>query len=109
MPRMMFTRVAPLLLKLSLMGRRTFVASTISSRRPFSALPRRVSLSPRLYTSAVSMKLMPPSRASFTIFVVASWPRFPMFMRPPNCIVPSATSLTMTPVFPSRRYFMFSP
>jgi hypothetical protein len=55
------------------------------------------------------LELMPRSGASFTIFVVASWPRFPMFMRPPNCIVPSATSLTMTPVFPNRRYFMFSP
>src|ERR1700733_4791846 len=47
------------------------------------------------------MKLMPLSRASFTICVVSSWPRLPIFILPPNCIVPSATSLTMRPVFPS--------
>src|ERR1700722_19064792 len=99
--RMMFTRVAPLRLRLSLMGSRTLVARTISLLTPFKALPTRVSLSPRLYTSAVSMKLMPLSRASFTIRVVSSWPRLPMFILPPNCIVPSATSLTMRPVFPS--------
>ena len=43
---MMFTRVAPLLLKFPLIGMRTFVASTISSRTPLSALPSRLSLSP---------------------------------------------------------------
>src|ERR1700722_4613386 len=52
------------------------------------------------------MKLMPLSRASFTIRVVSSWPRLPMFILPPNCIVPSATSLTMRPVFPSFLCFM---
>src|SRR5471030_751630 len=70
------------------------------------ALPSRVSLSPRLYTSAVSMKLIPLSRASFTIRVVSSCPRLPMFILPPNCIVPSATSLTMSPVLPSFLYFI---
>ena len=30
----------------------------------------------------------------------------PMFILPPNCIVPSATSLTMRPVFPSFLYFI---
>src|SRR5271165_5203225 len=29
-----------------------------------------------------------------------------MFILPPNCIVPSATSLTMRPVFPSFLYFI---
>src|SRR5271166_5448621 len=29
-----------------------------------------------------------------------------MFILPPNCIVPSATSLTMSPVFPNFRYFI---
>src|SRR5271163_554942 len=52
------------------------------------------------------MKLIPLSRASLTIRVVSSWPRLPMFILPPNCIVPSATSLTMSPVFPNLRYFI---
>src|ERR1700752_4548927 len=43
---------------------------------------------------------MPWSRASFTIRVVSSWPRLPMFILPPNCMLPSATSLTMSPVCP---------
>src|ERR1700690_876496 len=103
---MMFTRVAPLRLKFSLIGSRTLVARTISSLMPFKALPNRVSLSPRLYTSAVSMKLIPLSRASFTMRVVSSWPRLPMFILPPNCIVPSATLLTMSPVLPSFLYFI---
>src|ERR1700737_3863242 len=47
------------------------------------------------------MKLMPRSRASFTIRVVSCWPRLPMFILPPNCMLPSATSLTMRPVCPS--------
>src|SRR5258708_17106489 len=107
--RRMFTRVAPLRLKLPPMGSRTLVASTISSRMPFKAFPRSVSLSPRLYTSAVSIKLMPSSRAAFTILVVSSWPRLPMFILPPNCMLPSATSLTMSPVCPSFLCFIFLP
>src|SRR5271167_3054047 len=106
---MMFTRVAPLRLKFSLIGSRTFVARTISFLTPFKAFPTRVSLSPRLYTSAVSMKLIPLSKASFTMRVVSSWPRLPMFILPPNCIVPSATLLTMSPVFPSFLYFISTP
>src|SRR2546426_6813209 len=47
------------------------------------------------------MKLMPLSRASFTMRVVSSWPRLPMFILPPNCMLPSAPSLTMSPVDPS--------
>src|SRR6266851_7732206 len=53
------------------------------------------------------MKLMPLSSASCVIRVVCSCPRLPMFILPPNCIVPSATSLTMSPVFPSLLYFIF--
>src|SRR5208283_5092319 len=103
---MMFTRVAPLRLKFPLIGSRTFVARTISLLTPFKAFPTRVSLSPRLYTSAVSMKLIPLSKASFTMRVVSSWPRLPMFILPPNCIVPSATLLTISPVFPSFLYLI---
>src|ERR1700686_1405637 len=47
------------------------------------------------------MKLIPLSRATFTIRVVSSWPRLPMFILPPNCMLPRATSLTMSPVCPS--------
>src|ERR1700730_11813493 len=53
------------------------------------------------------MKLMPLSRATFTIRIVSSWPRLPMFILPPNCILPSATSLTMSPVCPSFLCFIF--
>src|ERR1700730_2472666 len=103
---MMFTRVAPLRLRLSLMGSRTLVARTISVLTPFSALPTWVSLSPRLYTSAVSMKLIPLSRANFTIRVVSCRPRLPIWYLPLNCILPSATSLTISPVFPSFLYLI---
>src|SRR5882672_6325313 len=104
--RVNIMRVAPLRLKFSLIGSRTLVASTISLLMPFKALPTSVSLSPRLYTSAVSMKLIPLSKASFTMRVVSSCPRLPMFIFPPNCIVPSATLLTMSPVFPSFLYLI---
>src|SRR6266496_6682934 len=53
------------------------------------------------------MKLTPLSRATFTIRVVSSWPRLPMFILPPNCMLPSASSLTMSPVCPSFRCFIF--
>src|ERR1700758_1140522 len=52
------------------------------------------------------MKLIPLSRASFTMRDVSSCPRLPMFIFPPNCIVPSATLLTISPVFPSFLYFI---
>src|SRR5208282_1351380 len=32
--------------------------------------------------------------------------RLPMFILPPNCIVPRAISLTMSPVFPNFLYFI---
>ena len=46
---------------------RTLVANTTSCRRPGRALPTIVSDSPEEYTSAVSIKLMPPSSAGPTI------------------------------------------
>ena len=48
------------------------VASTTSSRRPRSALPTISSDSPAEYTSAVSMKLMPPSSAAWMIRMLSS-------------------------------------
>ena len=45
------------------------MASTTSSRRPSSALPTISSDSPAEYTSAVSMKLMPASRAAWMIAI----------------------------------------
>ena len=75
-----------------------FVASTTSSRRPASALPTIVSDSPREYTSAVSMKLIPASRARWMIATLSSWSRLPIA---PNIIAPRHSSLTLTPVFPN--------
>lgn len=46
---------------------RTLVANTTSCRRPGRALPTIVSDSPEEYTSAVSIKSMPPSSARPTI------------------------------------------
>jgi hypothetical protein len=67
------------------MGPCTFVASTILSRRPFSALPTISSDSPRLYRSAVSMKLMPESKALWMMRIHSSWSGLPS---PPNIIAP---------------------
>ena len=54
------------------------------------------------------MKLIPRSRAVRTIFVVAAWSRPPRRFFP-NCIVPSATSLTIRPVRPNVLYFIRHP
>ena len=62
-----------------------FVASTTSSRRPFSALPTISSDSPCEYTSAVSMKLMPWSSAWWMIRTLSSWSLFP---QTPNIMAP---------------------
>jgi hypothetical protein len=61
------------------------VASTTSSRRPLSALPTISSDSPREYTSAVSMKLIPSSRALWMIRTESSWSGLP---QAPNIMVP---------------------
>ena len=76
-----------------------FVASTTSSRRPASALPTIVSDSPREYTSAVSMKLMPASSARWMIATLSSWSRLPIA---PNIIAPRHSSLTFDPGVPQR-------
>src|SRR5277367_2113129 len=79
----------------------TLVASTTESRRPpASALPTISSDSPREYTSAVSMKLMPASSARWMIASESSWSVLP---HAPNIIAPRHSGLTLTPVAPSLR------
>src|SRR2546426_6692414 len=78
-----------------------FVASTTLSRRPSpSAFPTISSDSPREYTSAVSMKLMPASSARWMIRIESSWSVLP---QAPNIIAPRHRGLTLTPVVPSVR------
>ena len=62
---MMCLRDKPPRLGFLLIGKKTFVAMTTSSRRAksFSARPVTSSLTPLEYISAVSKKLMPASRA----------------------------------------------
>ena len=80
------------------------MASTTLSRRPLSASPTITSDSPREYASAVSMKLMPASSALWMMRAQSSWSVLP---RPPNIIAPRQYGLTLMPVRPSVRYFMF--
>src|SRR4051794_6227864 len=77
-----------------------FVARTTSSRRPLSALPTISSDSPRLYTSAVSMKLTPASRARWMMRMDSSWSWLP---QSPNIMAPRQSGLTYMPVRPSVR------
>src|SRR6266567_526414 len=79
----------------------TFVARTTWSRRPFSARPTISSDPPSEYTSAVSTKLTPASRALWMIRMHSSWSVLP---QEPNIIVPRQSALTSTPVWPSSRY-----
>src|SRR5215210_1421071 len=81
----------------------TFVARTTSSRRPASALPTISSDSPREYTSAVSMKLMPASSAAWMMRMLSSWSGLP---HAPNIIAPRQSGETLTPVRPSERCSM---
>src|SRR3954447_26206878 len=81
----------------------TFVASTTLSRLPFRALPTISSDSPREYTSAVSMKLIPPSSAAWMIRIDSSWSLLP---QSPNIIAPRHSGLTLTPVEPRLRSCM---
>src|SRR5205823_6733232 len=81
----------------------TFVASTIESRRFFSALPTISSDSPRAYTSAVSMKLIPASSARWMTRIDSSWSGLP---QAPNIIAPRHSGLTCTPVLPRLRSSM---
>src|SRR3954447_16687739 len=75
----------------------TLVARTTSSRRPFKALPTISSDSPREYTSAVSMKLIPASKARWMMRIDSSWSRLP---HSPNIIAPRQNGVTLTPVRP---------
>ncbi len=76
-------------------------ASSASSRRPPArAFPTISSDSPRAYTSAVSMKLMPASSARWMIRTLSSWSVLPQV---PNIIAPRQSGLTCTPVVPSGR------
>src|SRR3954451_23924304 len=81
----------------------TLVASTTLSRLPFSALPTISSDSPREYTSAVSMKLIPASSAAWMMRTDSSWSVLP---QSPNIIAPRQSGLTLTPVDPSSRSCM---
>ena len=67
------------------------------------ALPTISSDSPSLYMSAVSMRLIPASRAASTMAVASSWVVRPIA---PKFIAPSASVLTCTPVRPKVRYCM---
>src|SRR4051812_11480397 len=78
----------------------------MSSRRPAMALATISSDSPAEYTSAVSMKLMPASRAAWITAIDSSWSGLPHC---PNIIAPRHRLLTCTPVRPKRRYLMGSP
>src|SRR3954465_14083785 len=78
----------------------TLVASTTPSRRPAIALPTISSDSPREYTSAVSMKLIPASRAAWMMRIEAAGSGLP---HAPNIIAPRQSGETWTPVRPSGR------
>ena len=75
-----------------LFGLWNFAASTTSSRRPpASAWPTISSDSPAPSTSAVPMKLMPPSSAPWMISIDSSWSVLP---DAPNIIAPRQKLLT---------------
>src|SRR3954447_12017050 len=85
-------------------GSATLVASTHQSRFALMARPVSSSEWPSVYWSAVSMKLMPASRALATIrAAVAS------SVGPPNIIVPRQIGETLTPLRPRLRYSMVAP
>src|SRR5437588_1044448 len=81
----------------------TLVARTTWSRLPFSAFPTVSSERPREYTSAVSMKLIPPSMAASTMRMHSASSVFP---QSPNIMAPKQNALTWTPVRPNVRYCM---
>ena len=70
--RMIQRREPPIMLRSAPMGAKNLVASTMSSRRPTMALATISSDSPAEYTSAVSMKLMPASRAAWITAIDSS-------------------------------------
>src|SRR2546422_9381253 len=81
----------------------TFVAITRSFLRPARAFPTIFSVLPSEYTSAVSKKVIPRSRALAIIF----FPSAAVTIHPdssPNDIHPRQTLETLSPVFPSPTY-----
>src|SRR4051812_6519288 len=90
----------------SLIGMKNLVARTTSSRRPWSASPTISSDTPPEYTSAVSTKLMPASRARWMIRMESARSSLP---HGPNIMAPRHRGLTWTPVRPSGRYCMAVP
>jgi hypothetical protein len=90
-------RDAPRWFVSSPIGATNFVASTISSRRPLIAFPTISSDSPAEYTSAVSMKFTPASRAAWMMRMLSSWSRLP---HAPNIMAPRQCRLTWIPVRP---------
>src|SRR5664279_6504238 len=101
--RMIHRRDPPRVFGSSLIGMKNLVARNTSARRPASASPRISSDSPPEYTSAVSTKLIPASRARWTMRMESAWSALP---HGPNIIVPRQSGLTWTPVRPSGRYCM---
>ncbi len=77
----------------------TFVASTQRLRSGAMSLPVMRSLSPLAYTSAVSMKFTPASRAEATMR-----PDSAASVRSPNIIVPRQMGETCRPLRPRLRY-----
>jgi hypothetical protein len=83
------------------------VARMTSSRLPPArALPTISSDSPRAYTSAASMKVIPASRAAWMIRIESLWSGLP---QAPNIIAPRHSLLTETPVRPRLRCSMVRP
>src|SRR5438132_97288 len=81
----------------------TFVAITRSFLRPARAFPTIFSVLPSEYTSAVSKKVIPRSRALAIIF----FPSVAVTIHPdssPNDIHPRQIRETLSPVFPSPTY-----
>ena len=83
-----------------LIGRPNLVASTTSSRWPLMAWPTTRSDWPRVYTSAVSIRLIPASSARRTIAAASSSLGPPWR---PKFIAPKPSSLTSIPETPSVR------
>src|SRR6185312_1039203 len=81
------------------MGLATLVASTQRSRSGAMSFPVMRSLSPFVYTSAVSMKFTPASRPAATIR-----PDSAASVRSPNIMVPRQMGETYRPLSPSLRY-----
>ncbi len=82
----------------------TLVASTQNARSALIKRPVIFSDSPFVYTSAVSMKFTPASRAAATMR-----PASASSVRSPNIIVPRQMGATLRPLLPRFRYSMIVP